>query len=132
MIIENEKTECTVSVDATLVEQAARDDQREGLVELLKSCVTDPNKTVRLAAKGALFHLDVPAERKQREFVPLLVDMLADRSGTVRRKAAYELLWHSDYVPLERASLALANVGSDEWTRRILSRLVRKIIEPKG
>lgn len=112
--------------------KAAKDDRREVLVELMKGCLTDPSKVVRFSAVKGLFFLDVSKERKQREFVPLVVDVLEDRSGTVRRKVAYMLLWHSDYVPLERASLALANVGSDDWTRKILSRLVRKIVERKG
>ena len=112
--------------------KAATEDQREVFVELLKSCLTDPNKKVRWSAVPALFHLDVSVERKHREFVPHLVEMLEDRSGTIRRKAAYTLHPYAKSVPLERAALVLANVGPDEWSRRILSRLVRKIIAHKA
>ena len=73
-------------------------------------------------------------KRKQREFVPLIVDLFEDRSGKVRRKAAYQLLFDGlfAYVPLERAALALANPNLDEWTRGILSRLVKRIIAHKA
>ena len=72
-------------------------------------------------------------ERKHKEFVPLIVDLFEDRSSKVRRKAAYMLLFDGlfAYVPLERAALALAN-NQDEWTRRILSGLVKRIIAHKA
>jgi RNA polymerase sigma factor (sigma-70 family) len=112
--------------------KAAQDDRREVLVDLLKSCLKDPNKNVRWAAVPALFFLDVPEERKHSEFVPLVLDLLEDRSRWIRRKAAYTLQHYAEHVPLERAALALADVGPDEWSRRTMSRLVREVIKRKA
>lgn len=113
--------------------KAEKDDRREVLVDLMKNCLADPNKVVRYCSARALLRLDVPMERKHKEFVPLIVDLFEDRSSKVRRKAAYMLLFDGlfAYVPLERAALALAN-NQDEWTRRILSGLVKRIIAHKA
>ena len=58
--------------------KATTDDQREGLVEILKDCLNDPNKQVRKSAINALFHLDVSKERKREEFVPMVIERQMD------------------------------------------------------
>lgn len=110
-----------------LYREAAPGDRREALVELLKSCLNDPNKKVREFAVTSLFRLDVEEDRKRREFVPIVADCLADRSGIVRYVAVQRLGRYYANVPLGKASLALAR--SNEKTRRGLTRLVERIIE---
>jgi len=80
----------------------------ETVVALLKQAVTDSNKKVRRHA-FYLLGLDVDDDRKRKEFLPLLIPLLADRSARVRRRAAFDLRpWAKD-VPLEVAARALAN-----------------------
>lgn len=107
--------------------RAAPDDRRDALVELLKNCLTDPNKKVREFAVTSLFLLDVDEDRKHNEFVPIVIDRLADRSGIVRFVTAQRLCRYFKNVPLDKASSALVN--ADEKTRRVLTRLVGRIIE---
>ena len=120
-------------------QKATREDQREGLVEILKLCLNDSSKKVRRAAVGALLRLDVSKERKYGEFVPLVIERLDDRSQMVQRKAASKLLGFSKHVPLERAAMALARLDAvsnknrfpGDMTQRYMSRLVRAIINSR-
>ena len=98
----------------------------ERVVELLKGVISDSNKKVRKHA-ASLLNLDVDDERKQTEFLPLLLPLLRDGSGVVRWRTAYELLnWAAD-VPLEVAAEALANEKNAK-VRGMLAHLVRRII----
>jgi RNA polymerase sigma-70 factor (ECF subfamily) len=110
-----------------LYRRAAQDHRREVLVELLKKCLTDPNKKVREFAVTSLFLLDVEEDRKHDEFVPLVVDRFADRLGIVRYVTAQRLCRYFKNVPLDKASAAL--VKADEKTRRVMTPLVGRIIE---
>lgn len=120
--------------------QATTDDQKEGLIDILKTCLDDPNKQVRKAAINALFHLEVPEERKRVEFVPLVIERLDDRSEGVQRKAASKLLAFPEDVPLERAAMALARLNPvgrpskfpGDMTRRYMNRLVQSIIKSRS
>ena len=98
----------------------------ERVVELLKGVISDSNKKVRKHA-ASLLNLDVDDERKQTEFLPLLLPLLRDGSGVVRWRTAYELLnWAAD-VPLQVAAEALANEKNAK-VRGMLAHLVRRII----
>ena len=81
-------------------QKATREDQREGLVEILKLCLNDSSKKVRRAAVGALLRLDVSKERKCEEFVPLVIERLDDRSQMVQRKGQASFLDSVNTCPL--------------------------------
>lgn len=102
----------------------------ESVAELLKALVNDPNKKVRKHSLHAL-HLEVDEKRKREEFLPLLIPLLEDCSGLVRRNAGQRLeSWAAD-VPLETAARALANERNPE-AREALGDLVLAIIEARG
>ena len=82
-------------------------DTRETIVRLTKAGLKDPNKRVRRSAVDLLLAVDVPAERRREEFVPLAIPLLWDVSKRVRKRAAYALSWHPDEVPLEPVLQAL-------------------------
>jgi len=92
--------------------KATREDQREGLIGILKLCLKDSNKKVRRAAVDALFHLDFSKDRMREEFLPLVIERLEDRSRAVQRKAASKLLGFSEDVPLERVATVLGKLNS--------------------
>ncbi|MBT3380182.1 MAG: sigma-70 family RNA polymerase sigma factor [Lentisphaerae bacterium] len=101
--------------------------QGEDFVELLKAVGLDSNKKVRQHALGLLV-LDIDEERKRREFLPMLLPFLKDRSALVRRRTALELLpWAGD-VPLSAAAEALAN-EENERARPMLAELVRAVLK---
>ena len=101
--------------------------ESEAVIDLIKQMAADSNKKVRKHA-NALLHLKVDDERKRKEFVPLLVPLLQDRSGVVRWRMARELRrWAAD-VPLEVAAEALANEKNPK-ARGALAGLVRRIVE---
>jgi len=101
--------------------------QGKDFVELLKAVRLDSNKKVRQHALGLLV-LDVDEERKRREFLPMLLPFLRDRSVLVRRRTALELLpWAGD-VPLSTAAEALAN-EENERARPMLAELVRAVLK---
>ena len=66
---------------------------KETVIELLKRSLKDTNKHVRGYAGHALLHVDVDAERKRAEFIPLITDLLDDRSNRVRRVFSIDWLW---------------------------------------
>ncbi|MBT4501969.1 MAG: sigma-70 family RNA polymerase sigma factor [Gemmatimonadetes bacterium] len=102
----------------------------ESVAELLKALVNDPNKKVRKHSLHAL-RLEVDEQRKREEFLPLLIPLLEDCSGLVRRNAGQRLQsWAAD-VPLETAARALANERNPE-AREALGDLVLAIIEARG
>ncbi len=106
-------------------------DAREMLVQLLKEALGDRDKKVRKCAAAAILGLDVDEERRIKEFVPLLLPLLTDRSWGVRRRAAYELSSRcAESVPLETAAHALA-VERRPRVRRMMERLVLSIIEAR-
>ncbi|HUW57133.1 MAG TPA: sigma-70 family RNA polymerase sigma factor [Planctomycetota bacterium] len=99
----------------------------ETVVQLLKQAVTDSNKKVRRHA-FYLLGLDVDDERKRKEFLPLLIPLLEDRSARVRRRAAFDLRpWAAD-VPLAVAARALAN-EKHPATQGWIAGLVRAVLE---
>jgi hypothetical protein len=95
----------------------------EGVVELLKKALSDPNKKVRRSAFSQLLDGDAPEERKRREFLPLIVPLLSDRSGRVRRLVAWDLQpWAAD-VPVEKVVQAVRK-ERDPRVREALLRLL--------
>ncbi len=57
----------------------------EDVVNLLKKALYDPNKKVRKYTMRELLKLNVSEQRKQEEFMPLIVELMFDSSKTVRR-----------------------------------------------
>ena len=104
---------------------------RDVLVGLLTDGVTDRSKAVRGSAANALLNLDVEVERTVREFLPLVLPLLADRSWRVRWRVAYELTvkW-TEHVPLNVAAKALA-VERHPRVRHQMERLVLAILEAR-
>jgi len=74
---------------------------------MLKRALTDNCKKVRAAAIESLLRVDIPEERKIKELVPLVIPMLDDRSGRVRRRAAWVLSRYPAQVPVEAAVRAV-------------------------
>ena len=68
-------------------------DPVETVIALLKRSLKDTNKHVRGYAGHALLHVDVDAERKRAEFIPLITDLLDDRSNRVRRVFSIGWIW---------------------------------------
>ncbi len=104
----------------------------EAIVDLLKSALSDRNKKVRAIAVrillgGSLWRSranigGISEDRLRKEFVPLVIPLLADRSSRVRL-AAYDALrgWAED-VPLEAVASAMSReIDPDEtpfrWVR---------------
>src|SRR5205085_10651128 len=69
----------------------ASDEMRteEAVIEMLKRALGDSNKKVRRSAAGSLLDMRVDEQRKRDEFVPLVIKLLADESGLVRRMTAF-------------------------------------------
>ncbi|MFC1453129.1 sigma-70 family RNA polymerase sigma factor [Verrucomicrobiota bacterium] len=68
-------------------------------IGVLKKALADPNKKIRAFAINKLAGMDVDDELKQKEFVPLLLPMLDDKSERVRRVAAGSLAHLAGTVP---------------------------------
>jgi HEAT repeat protein len=81
----------------------------EFVVELLKKATLDNNKKVRAYAMAGLLDLNVSDERKQKEFIPLILPLLNDRSKRVRRFALESLGKYPQAVPLEAAATMFVN-----------------------
>ena len=95
-------------------------------MDLLKAALKDPNKKVRRMAISGLTYLDVPEGRKRKEFVPLIIECLFDKTALVRKRAAFELRHWYDEIPIEVAAMALA--GSDGRSKKSLSTLVKGVV----
>ena len=75
------------------VESALRD-PTEATIDLLLQGLRDSHKKVRGTAANTLMCLDVSRERKRREFMPLVVDMmLNDPCPNVRRTITHKATW---------------------------------------
>ncbi len=79
----------------------------EHVIDMLKRALADRNKKVRRAAVGTLIQMNVPIERKRGEFLPMIVPLLSDVSGRVRRNTAFYLIPFAGDVPLHLATAAL-------------------------
>ena len=101
---------------------------QEIIIELSKKALHDTNKIVRRFALETLLDVtDVPEERKRREFVPLVVPLLFDRSKRVRRHAAWQLARRPEFVPLDQAARALLR-EKDRVTRAWMESLMRRVL----
>jgi len=84
-------------------------EHHEKTADLLKRALRDPNQDVRAGAlRAALERFPCSDERKRKEFVPLIVELLFDAAKGVRLRAAWQLQrgWAAD-VPLHAAARAL-------------------------
>ncbi len=107
----------------------------EIVVDLLKKALGDPNKRTRSFAVVGLLNaewgIDVTAERRRTEFVPLAVPLLRDRSEDVRSRTA-EMLWEWALdVPIEAAAEALLEARSPK-VRRNVGWLLRKVLDARN
>lgn len=102
----------------------------EPVVETLKQFLTDPNQRKRCGGAAALLSLEVEKKRKRKEFLPLIIPLLADPAKGVRRDVASTLQeWAAD-VPLEVAAGALAREMNGR-VRKYLAPLVLEILESR-
>jgi RNA polymerase sigma-70 factor (ECF subfamily) len=99
----------------------------ETVIALFKRLADDPNKKIRKGCLRLLF-MDVDPDRKRKEFLPLLIPLLEDRSARVRCRAAWNFCNFAEDVPLEAASRALA-IETNDKARAKLSDLVLAILD---
>ena len=102
----------------------------EPVVAQLKQALRDSNQKVRSCALGALRRLGATKAEKRREFLPLIIPLLADPTRRVRRDAAVVLRECAADVPLEAAVRALAQ-EADGRVLRHLKPLVLAILEAR-
>ena len=102
------------------------------LIDLLKKGLKDRNKKVRRRALQALMRVDVSDERKRKEFIPLVAEMLLDRSKRVRHCASQPWILGPCAVdmPLEKVAAALKR-ETDPQIRRTMQNLLVRVIESK-
>ncbi|MBT4099045.1 MAG: sigma-70 family RNA polymerase sigma factor [Gemmatimonadetes bacterium] len=102
------------------------DAQAIGLVE---RGLKDPNRFVRAGAvRAGLRHLPCTDDIRHQRFVPLVVDMLFDRSKEVRWIAADYLQEFPDLVSIDRAAQALLD-ETNRVVRRYKEQLLRTILK---
>jgi len=106
----------------------------EVVVDLLRRALGNPNRKARsFAVVGLLsaeWGIDVSAERRRTEFVPLAVPLLRDRSEHVRSRTA-QMLWEwAPDVPIEAVAEALLEAKSPK-ARRMIRRLLRKVLDAR-
>jgi RNA polymerase sigma-70 factor (ECF subfamily) len=106
-------------------------DTKEIIVGLLKSALDDPNKKVRRNAVDVILRIDVSAERRRQEFMPLVVERLSDASKRVRRRAAYCLSLHAADVDWRVAARALLE-EQDPKTRWFMRWMLRAVLEAQA
>ncbi|MBT4497969.1 MAG: sigma-70 family RNA polymerase sigma factor [Gemmatimonadetes bacterium] len=106
--------------DAVMMIDATWPEHLEESIEMLKQALQDPNKQVRGSAGDMLLNeVDVSDERKRREFVPLIVPQLRDRSRGLRYHIAPTLeRWAAD-VPLEEVAQAIVEEEDDRNLRQL-------------
>jgi len=106
---------------------APPEEKIEAVIEMLKAGLGDANKKVRRAAVEAILHVEVDDRRKAEEFVPLVLPLLRDRSGLVRRIAAWGLRRWPEHVPLEIAARSLLE-ETHQQARRSKQSLLKSIL----
>jgi hypothetical protein len=105
----------------------------EAMIDLIKKGIQDSNKKVRKASTWALLDVEVSDERKRRELVPLVVDLLFDPSKHVRRAISQAWAWRkwgSD-IPLEKIASALAK-ETDPVIQVRMRHLLKKVLETRN
>ena len=100
----------------------------ETLVVLMTRALSDSDKKVRRSAAEDLLGLDVPEERKRREFVPRVLPLLDDASKRVRLMAAWSLRRFAEVVPLATAARSVVN-ETDPKVRHFKDRLLRSVLD---
>jgi RNA polymerase sigma-70 factor (ECF subfamily) len=100
-------------------------------IALLKKALTDSNRKVRkYAASGLMRKVNVPDERRRKEFVPLIIPLLRDPSRQVRIQAIWALRPWAAAVPGDALVEALLE-ETDPQARRALHYLARAAIESR-
>lgn len=106
---------------------ASRVPATEELIAMVKQGLRDPSKKVRRRAASVLMRLDLPEERRHKEFMPLMAALLFDPSRIVRRFAANQGGYQ---YPLELVVAARAR-ETDADNRRLMERLAERIAEDR-
>jgi RNA polymerase sigma factor (sigma-70 family) len=104
----------------------------EVVVEVFKRCLRDPNRKVRRFAMDALMSLDVEGRRKRDEFLPLVLPLLTDPSGRVRRAVAWRLVNSPDLaaaVPVATVARAVLQEKRAGAKRHYIEAAMRAVIE---
>lgn len=108
-------------------------EDREKIADLLKRGMRDANQGVRAGAlRAALERFPCSDERKRKEFVPLVVELLFDAAKGVRLRAAWQLQrgWAAD-VPLDRAARACLD-EPDPVVRQAKEELLRAVLDAQA
>jgi RNA polymerase sigma-70 factor (ECF subfamily) len=104
----------------------------EDVIVLLKQALKDPNKKVRKYSIGELLRLDVSEQRKQEEFMPLIVDCMFDPSKTVRRH--FTNVWpvrkYFAFFPPEKVAQAIEQ-ETDPKLKSGFQRLLLAVLKTK-
>jgi RNA polymerase sigma-70 factor (ECF subfamily) len=108
----------------------AKPDKTETVIDLLKQGLQDSNNRVRRFAVESLLGLNVPDDRKRREFLPLIWPLFFDASRHVRRWVVHPWLmerWAAE-IPLDLLCRALGQ-EQDPVVRTRLYHLLYKAVE---
>jgi RNA polymerase sigma-70 factor, ECF subfamily len=97
----------------------------EDLIAMVKQGLRDPSKKVRRRAASVLMRMDLPEDRRRKEFMPLTAALLFDPSRIVRRFATNLCGLE---CPLELVVAARAR-ETDTDNRRRMERLAERIAE---
>lgn len=97
-------------------------------VDLIKKCLTDPNKKMRGLALNTLFEIARQNEDKAKTFVPLLIPFLQDRAKKIRQRTAGRLRKFAQHIPLEDAAQALLNEKHPS-NRPIMESLLQVVLD---
>ena len=100
----------------------------EDTIALLKQALSDPNRGVRrTAAFRGLLRLDVPEERKKKEFIPVIAQLLFDPSKTLRCRVSKVLCQWASAVPLMTVVEAIATETEADnliWMQKLLKAIL--------
>lgn len=123
---------CAASMLREIILREGERQRGEEGIELLKRMLTDSSKKVRRVAISALLEVDLSAERRRSEIVPMIVERLEDRSRRIRRYAAGMLKEYAAAdVPADRVAAALLD-ETDEWVRCTLGWLLRAALDKQN
>lgn len=104
----------------------------EYTLDLLKRALIDRNKKVRKHAATALMRMDIPEERMRKEFLPLIVPLLSDRSRSVRARLALPWMWARWVADIPVDAVITAIEGEqDPHIRMRKQRLLTAVLKAK-
>lgn len=97
-------------------------------LQLLKTCLKDPNKKIRESAVSALAEIANENETQAKKLTPFLIPLLEDQAKKVRQKTTRHLRSLARYVPIEAAARALLNETHPD-NRRPMETFLRIVLD---